>query len=67
MASGLGVLGLAPAVFWSMTLKELDAALRGRLGPHALDTAPDQQTLNSLMQLFPDELFPDDRPEIFHG
>jgi uncharacterized phage protein (TIGR02216 family) len=33
MAAGLGVLGLAPAAFWSMTPRELTAALRGRLGP----------------------------------
>ena len=62
MASGLGLLGLAPAVFWSMTLKELDAALRGRLGPDAFSSAPDQQSLASLMQLFPDDVL-----EISHG
>ena len=32
MAIGLGVLGFAPAVFWALTPKELDAALRGRFG-----------------------------------
>jgi uncharacterized phage protein (TIGR02216 family) len=30
--AGLGVLGLAPDVFWAMTPREFDAALRGRLG-----------------------------------
>ena len=32
MAVGLGVLGLPPAVFWAMSPKELEAALRGRTG-----------------------------------
>ena len=32
MAAGLGLLRLAPPVFWSMTPRELDAALRGLLG-----------------------------------
>ncbi len=32
MAVGFGVLGLAPQVFWAMTPKELEAALRGPLG-----------------------------------
>ena len=54
MAAGLGLLGLAPAVFWSMTLKELDSALRGRLGVGAFDGAPDAQSLSDLMQSFPD-------------
>ena len=32
MAAGLGTLRLAPRDFWSMTPRELDAALRGALG-----------------------------------
>ena len=55
MAAGLGLLGLAPAVFWSMTLRELDAALRGRLGSGALEGAPDSETLAALIQRFPDQ------------
>lgn len=54
MSAGLGLLGLAPAVFWSMTLKELDAALRGRLGAGTVDGPPDQASLAELMQRFPD-------------
>lgn len=54
MAIALGVLGLAPPMFWALTPKELDAALRGRFG------APQSQSLkrgdlNRLMQQFPDE------------
>ena len=33
MAAGLGLLRLRPADFWSMTPRELEAALRGLLGP----------------------------------
>jgi uncharacterized phage protein (TIGR02216 family) len=32
MTAGLGTLRLAPHDFWSMTPRELDAALRGALG-----------------------------------
>ena len=39
MAAGLGLLRLPPAHFWSMTPKELEAALRGLLGP-ATPTRP---------------------------
>lgn len=55
MALGLGVLALAPPVFWAMTPRELDAALRGRFGEagrHA--SAPSQHELARLMQQFPD-------------
>ena len=53
MEVGLGVLGLAPAVFWSMTLKELAAAVRGRFGPGA--PAPLKRSdLEAMLQRFPD-------------
>ena len=32
MALGFGLLGLEPRAFWTLTLTELDAAVRGRLG-----------------------------------
>ncbi len=54
MAAGLGVLGLAPPVFWAMTPKELDAALRGRLGTGGASAAPTRGELATLMQQFPD-------------
>ena len=54
MALGFGLLGLAPAVFWSMTPKELEAALRGRLGRAAFEGPPSRGDFAELMRLFPD-------------
>lgn len=54
MAAGLGVLGLAPPVFWAMTPREFDAALRGRLGGAVASAAPTRAEFNALMQEFPD-------------
>lgn len=55
MAVGLGGLGLAPSVFWSMTPKELEAALRGRLGPAGLAAPSLSRTeLAGLMLRYPD-------------
>ena len=54
MAVGLGRLGLAPNVFWNMTLPELDAALRGAFGDR-LAGALDRSELKDLMIRFPDE------------
>jgi uncharacterized phage protein (TIGR02216 family) len=54
MAAGLGLLRLAPRDFWAMTPRELDAALRGLLGP-ALEDAPlPRTTLAQLMTRYPD-------------
>jgi uncharacterized phage protein (TIGR02216 family) len=50
---GLGVLGLSPDAFWRMTVKELEAALRGRFGP-ALGAPPTRGDLAAMMQRFPD-------------
>jgi uncharacterized phage protein (TIGR02216 family) len=54
MAIGLGLLRLPPAVFWSMTPKELDAALTGLFG--RLDhTGPlPRSALADLIRRFPD-------------
>lgn len=54
MAIGLGVLGLTPTVFWALTPKELDAALRGRFGDVRGVTALSRSELGDLMQQFPD-------------
>ncbi len=54
MAAGLGVLGLAPNVFWAMTPREFDAALRGRLGGARDGGALSRADLAALMQQFPD-------------
>jgi len=52
MTAGLGLLRLPPAVFWAMSLRELDHAL-AVLGPPR-DGAPDRLALNALMARFPD-------------
>lgn len=54
MAFGLGMLGLAPSVFWMMTPRELDAALAGRLGRVA-SSGPTRRDLVRLMRAFPDQ------------
>ena len=51
--SGLGLLRLSPAAFWSMTPRELAAALRALLGP-AADEPPPRAALAQLMARFPD-------------
>ncbi|HWB46501.1 MAG TPA: phage tail assembly chaperone [Hyphomicrobiaceae bacterium] len=53
MAAGLGTLRLTPAVFWSMTPKELAAALRPLLSTVASDPPP-RAALAALMTRYPD-------------
>ena len=55
MAFGLGLLGLAPREFWSMTPRELDAALAGRFGRAQRAAVPSSRDLAALMSRFPDE------------
>ena len=55
MAAGLGLLRLHPADFWSMTPRELDAALRGLLGPMHRDSALPRSVLAGLMARYPDK------------
>ena len=55
MAAGLGLLRLRPADFWSMTPKELDAALRGLLGPFHDGEPLSRSTLAHLMKRYPDQ------------
>jgi uncharacterized phage protein (TIGR02216 family) len=54
MAAGLGALRLRPADFWSMTPKELEAALRGLLGPTQPDQPLPRSALAHLMARYPD-------------
>lgn len=58
MAAGLGVLGLAARDFWAMTPRELDAALRGRLGIGVAAAVPTRADLDQLMRAFPDRSEP---------
>lgn len=53
MAFALGVVGLAPNVFWAMTPKELAAAIRGRVGPAGL-AHPTKADLDAMLARFPD-------------
>jgi uncharacterized phage protein (TIGR02216 family) len=55
MAAGLGLLRLPPAAFWSMTPRELAAALRGFLGPAAVAPPLPRAVLADLMERFPDQ------------
>jgi uncharacterized phage protein (TIGR02216 family) len=54
MRTGLGLLHLAPAVLWSMTPRELAAAIEGALGPQAIHGAIDRRTLDDLIARYPD-------------
>jgi len=54
MTAGLGVLRLPPAIFWSMTLRELDAALRGAFDLPCAGASPSRADLAALMKSFPD-------------
>lgn len=56
MAFALGLLGHSPAVFWSMTPRELDAAIEGKFGRQRGDTGLDRFRLGDLMRQFPDEV-----------
>lgn len=57
MAAGLGLLRLAPAQFWSMTPRELTAALDGGLGL-GRPSAMARGDLARLMARFPDRRVP---------
>lgn len=54
MAVGFGLLGLEPRAFWSLTLAELDAAVRGRFGSIRAERPPSRSELTDLSQRFPD-------------
>lgn len=55
MELGLGVLGMMPGAFWSLTPRELQAALAGRLGGTGEIATLTRRDLDTLMQRFPDE------------
>lgn len=54
MTAGLGTLRLSPPVFWAMTPRELDAALRGAFGVAPRTAAPSRTDLAGLMAAYPD-------------
>jgi uncharacterized phage protein (TIGR02216 family) len=55
MATGLGLLRLRPADLWSMTPKELEAALRGLIGPLLADNPLPRSALADLISRYPDK------------
>lgn len=55
MGFGLGVLQLAPAQFWSMTPKELDAAYRASSFFKGSNTPIERGKFDQLMGQFPDK------------
>lgn len=55
MEAGLGTLRLPPPVFWAMTPRELEAALRGTFGVAHGPRPPSRADLAALMQAYPDE------------
>ncbi len=54
MAIGLGILGLEPRVFWSMTMKEIEVVLNAHLGRGQALAPPSQIELSALMKRYPD-------------
>ncbi|MCB8836095.1 phage tail assembly chaperone [Aurantimonas sp. VKM B-3413] len=52
MALGIGLMGLSPAEFWTMTPRELAAAAIPHLPAHV--GAPGRDDLAALMRRFPD-------------
>lgn len=54
MAAGLGLLRLDPHAFWSMTPRELSAALRGFIGAATGDAPLARGELTALMRRYPD-------------
>jgi uncharacterized phage protein (TIGR02216 family) len=54
MEIGLGVLGFAPLAFWSLTPRELQAALRGRFGVSGENSSLSRKDLDALMRRYPD-------------
>lgn len=54
MAIGFGLLSLEPRAFWSMTLSEMDAAVRGRFGAVQGEHPPSRRDLTELTKRFPD-------------
>jgi len=54
LSVGLGVMKLAPAVLWAMTLHEFQAAVRGASGDVAAPSAMTRPEFTALMQHYPD-------------
>jgi uncharacterized phage protein (TIGR02216 family) len=55
MEFGLGVLGLAPTQFWTMTPRELHAAYAARTGAYGESKPIERARFEHLMATFPDK------------
>lgn len=55
MGLGLGIMAMPPKVFWAMTVREFEAAVRGRLGAGGSASPLDRPGLERLMARYPDE------------
>ena len=56
MEAGLGTLRLAPQIFWAMTPRELEAALRGVFGVARQAHCMSRADLLALMEACPDQM-----------
>ena len=56
MALGFGVLRMAPAQFWAMSVSELNAALKGLTGEAWAETPISRHHFGVLMDRYPDHL-----------
>lgn len=54
MRTGLGLLRLSPDVLWSMTPRELSAAIEGASGSLSAFPSLDRSTMENLMSRYPD-------------
>ena len=54
MEAGLGSLRLPPPVFWAMTPRELEAALKGAFGAPRHASTLSRTDLAAMMDLYPD-------------
>jgi uncharacterized phage protein (TIGR02216 family) len=54
MEAGLGTLRLPPPVFWAMTPRELEAALRGVFGMGQVGEPMSRTDLAKIMEAYPD-------------
>ena len=56
IAFGMGSLRLSSSQFWTMTLRELDAAMLAHKDRFAIQNSPDRLLLEQLIELYPDKI-----------
>ncbi len=55
MTAGLGLLRLPPAVFWTMTMAELRAALHAVIESYPNPAPPSRSEVIALLKRYPDQ------------